>query len=89
MLDIEYTKKIDYHRAFKYLYSSAVQGNSEAAIALAYLYVSFKIDKDEYEAAYWAEKALVDIHDEAINLINHLTMSSEEISEKAKNHHNY
>ena len=81
--DIEYTKKIDYHRAFKYLYSSAVQGNSEAAIALAYLYVSFKIEKDEYEAAYWAEKALVDIHDEAINLINHLTMSSEEISEKA------
>lgn len=81
--DIEYTKKIDYHKAFKYLYSSAIQGNAEASIALAYLYVSFKIEKDEYEAAYWAEKALDDIHDEAINLINHLTLTSEEVAEKA------
>ena len=52
----------------------------KAALARLKLNLNLKIEKDEYEAAYWAEKALVDIHDEAINLINHLTMSSEEIS---------
>ena len=81
--DIEYVKKIDYTKAFKYLYSSASQGNAEAAIAIAYLYVSYKIEKDEIESAYWANKALDDIYDEAINLIKHLTLTSEQLADQA------